>query len=157
MVDPALLDPGHDDGQRLVGLSDEARALLALADAFLQRRLEELVDAPEDRREGAAGEALVLLVEQAERDEVRRLELERPLFLGARRLILGEAPVHADDRERLLLEVVGRLDVRREDLVAHVGLHDEATRTVTRLGVGQADAARRPGSRPETRRTGPRA
>jgi len=92
MVDPALLDPGHDDGQRLVGLSDEARALLAVADAFLQRRLEELVDAPEDRREGAAGEALVLLVEQAERDEVRRLELERPLLLGARRLTLGEAP-----------------------------------------------------------------
>src|SRR5213594_2397145 len=148
MVDPALLDPGHDDGQRLVGLSDEARALLALADAFLQRRLEELVDAPEDRREGASGEALVLLVEQAERDEVRRLELERPLFLGARRLTLGEAPVHADDLERLLLEVVGLLDVEREDLVAHVGLHDEDRRNVSGLELGQHGAAMIPVRRP---------
>src|SRR5205809_2408557 len=143
MVDPALLDPGHDDGQRLVGLSDEARALLALADAFLQRRLEELVDAPEDRREGAAGEALVLLVEQAERDEVRRLELERPLLLGARRLTLGEAPVHADDLERLLLEVVGLLDVEREH-VPTVALHllGELARRTRRLRLGIGHPAR---------------
>src|SRR5207249_1321194 len=98
--------------------------------------------------EGAAGEALVLLVEQAERDEVRRLELERPLFLGARRLTLGEAPVHADDLERLLLEVVGLLDVEREDLVAHVGLHDEDRRNVSGLELGQHGAAMIPVRRP---------
>src|SRR5437870_5170194 len=93
-------------------------------------------------------EALVLLVEQAERDEVRRLELERPLLLGARRLTLGEAPVHADDLERLLLEVVGLLDVEREDLVAHVGLHDEDRRNVSGLELGQHGAAMIPVRRP---------
>jgi hypothetical protein len=93
------------------------RALLALAERLLERALQELVDALQDRRERPAREAPVLLVHDAERDEVRRLELERPVLLARARLLLGEAAVHADHLERLLLEVVGLLGVERQDLV----------------------------------------
>src|SRR5262249_24438124 len=137
----ALLDLGDDPDQHLVGVLDEPGALLALLDPLLQCRLEELVHAAEDRREGAAGEALVLLVEHAERDEVRGFELKGPFLLGARRLALGESAVHADDLERFLLEVVGLLDVEREDLIAHVGLDDEDRRNVLGLELGQHGAA----------------
>src|SRR5439155_903118 len=88
----------------------------ALFEAFTQRRLEELVHASQDRRKGAAREALVLLVEQAECDQVRGLELEGPVLLGGGRLLGLGAAVHPDDLERLLLEVVRLLRVEREHL-----------------------------------------
>src|SRR5207248_733427 len=54
MIDPALLDLRDGTHQRLVGLADQRRALLALLEVLAQRALEELVDAPEDRRERPA-------------------------------------------------------------------------------------------------------
>src|SRR5204863_9442641 len=92
----------------------QLRALLPLLERLGEAALQELVHAAQDGREGAAREALVLLVEEAQRDEVRRLELERVVLLAARRLVGHEAAVHADDCERLLLEVVGLLGRARE-------------------------------------------
>src|SRR5436309_1997408 len=125
VIDAALLDLGHHARQRLVGRAHEAGALLALREAAAQRRLEELVDPSQDRREGAAREALVLLVEEAERDQVRGLELEGPVLLGGRGLLGLRAAVHADDLERLLLEVVRLLGVERQHLEGHVGLRHQ--------------------------------
>src|SRR3984893_6800041 len=122
MVDPALLDAGHRAAQRLVGLAHQGGPLLALLQRLREVALEELVDAPEDRREGAAREALVLLVEQAQGDEVGRLELEGVGLLARARGLLQEAAVHADHLERLLLEVVGLLGVEGEDLESHLRL-----------------------------------
>src|ERR1051326_4987591 len=78
VVDAALLDLGHRADERLVGRAHQGRALLALLESLAERALEELVDAAEDRRERAAREALVLLVEEAERDrsEERRVGKE---------------------------------------------------------------------------------
>src|SRR6266545_1151630 len=122
VIDAALLDLRHDDGQGLVGRPDERRPLLALLEAFRQRDLQELVDPPQDRREGAAREALVALVEQAQGDEVRGFELKRPLLLRAPGLPLRQPPIHPDHLERLLLQVVGLLDVQRQDLISDLGL-----------------------------------
>src|SRR5947199_4673700 len=133
MTDPALLDLRHDDAERRVGRADQVGALDPRRQALGERLLEELVDPPEDRGERAAGESLVLLVEEPQRDEVRGLELERPLLLGGLPLFLGEGAVHADDLERLLLEVVRLLDVEREDLENHLGLHDDNGRNEVRF------------------------
>src|SRR3989449_11760531 len=76
-----------------------------------QRELQNLVPPPQDRRERPARESLVLFVEEAERDEVGGLELRLPALLGARGLVLRERPVHPDDLERFLLQVVRLLDV----------------------------------------------
>src|SRR5437660_82724 len=111
VVDAALLDPHHDLTQRRVRLANERGAVAALLEALRQRELQELVHPSEDRRERPAREPLVLLVEEAERDEVGRLELGLPALLGARGLVLRECPVHPDDLERLLLQVVRLLDV----------------------------------------------
>src|SRR5919204_508605 len=54
----------------------------------------------------AASEAFVLLVEQSQRDQMGGLELKRPVLLGRRRLLGLGTTVHADDLERLFLEVV---------------------------------------------------
>src|SRR6266545_146187 len=116
MVDPALLELGDDAGQRLVGRPDQFRARFTLLERLREAALEELVHAAEDGREGAAREALVLLVEEPERDEVRALELEGVVLLAARGLGLHEAPVHANHLEGLLLEVVRLLGVERQDL-----------------------------------------
>src|SRR2546426_9035983 len=124
MVDATLLHLGHHGGQGLVGRAHERGALLALLQPTAQRRLQKLVDAAQDRRESAAREALVLLVEEAERDQVRGLELEGPVLLGGGRLLGLGAAVHADDLERLLLEVVRLLRVERQHLEGHVGLGD---------------------------------
>src|SRR5262252_7594433 len=67
MIDPALLDLGHDASQRLVRFLDQLGARLALLERLGEFPLQELVHAPEHRREGAAREALVVLVEEAER------------------------------------------------------------------------------------------
>src|SRR6267143_1026959 len=74
VVDPALLDLLDHVAERFVGGADQIRTFHPLFEPLREPDLQELVNAPEDRREGAAGEALVLLVEEAERDEVRRLE-----------------------------------------------------------------------------------
>src|SRR5262249_41586559 len=122
MVDPALLERGDSTSERRVGGLHARGALLAFAERRLERALQELVDALQDRSEGAAREAAVLLVDDAERDEVGRLELEAPVVLARARLLLGEPAVHADHLERLLLEVVGLLGVEGEDLVRHLRL-----------------------------------
>src|SRR5215831_1976056 len=82
MIDPALLDLGHDASQRLVRFADQAGALLAILERLGELSLQELVDAPEHRRERATREALVLLVEEAERHEVGGLELEGVVLLA---------------------------------------------------------------------------
>src|SRR3989442_1534688 len=97
----------------------------ALLEPFRQRELQELAPPPQDRRERPARESLVLFVEEAERDEVGGLELRLPALLGARGLVLRERPVHPDDLERFLLQVVRLLDVEGEDLEDHLGLDDE--------------------------------
>src|SRR5436190_10079146 len=125
VVDATLLDLRHHAGQRLVGRAHEAGALLALFQAPPQRYLQEFIDSSQNRGEGAAGEALVLLVEQPERDQMGGLELKRPVLFGRRRLLALGAAVHADDLERLLLEVVRLLGVEREHLKRHVGLGHE--------------------------------
>src|SRR6185503_10636118 len=96
VVDPALLDLGHHLGERLVGFHHQGGALLALRERLREVALEELVHAPEDGGEGAAREALVLLVEETQGHEVWGLELEGVVLLAARRLLLDQAPVHAD-------------------------------------------------------------
>src|SRR2546426_3448235 len=141
MVDPALLHLRHHRRQRLVGCAHERRTLLALFEAFTQRRLEELVHASQDRREGAAREALVLLVEQAECDQVRGLELEGPVLLGGGRLLGLGAAVHPDDLDRLLLEVVRLLRVEREHLEGHAGLGHEDGGNELGLQLLEHDAA----------------
>src|SRR2546425_4496324 len=128
VVDAALLDLRDDLAQGRVRLADERGALPALLEALRQRELQELVHPPQDRRERPARESLVLFVEEAERDEVGGLELRLPALLGARGLVLRERPVHADDLERFLLEVVRLLDVEGEDLEDHRGLDDEDRR-----------------------------
>src|SRR5690606_38630373 len=116
VVDAALLELRDRGAERLVGLADELGALLPLRQRLGEVAGEELVDPLQDRRERAAREALVLLVEQAERDQVRRLELEGEVLLAGLRRFLGEDAVHADHLERLLLQVVRLLGVEREDL-----------------------------------------
>src|SRR5439155_20541063 len=96
-------------------------AVEALLEALRQGELQELVHASEDRRERPAREPLVLLVEEAERDEVGGLELGLPALFGGGGLVLHERPVHPDDLERLLLQVVGLLDVEGEHLEAISG------------------------------------
>src|SRR5436190_8930911 len=125
VVDAALLDLGDHVHQRLVGGPDELRALLPLLERLGEASLEETVHAAQDGREGAAREALVLLVEEPQRDEVWRLELEGVVFLPARGLVGHETAVHADDLERLLLEVVGLLGVEGQDLEGDLVLGDE--------------------------------
>src|SRR5690242_3161590 len=93
MVDAALLDPGHRAAQRLVRLADQRRALLALLERLGEVALQELVHPAKDRRERPAREPLVLLVEQAERDEVSRLELERVVLLSGGRLLVDQSAV----------------------------------------------------------------
>jgi hypothetical protein len=83
------------------------------------------VHAPQEGRESAAREALVLLVEQAQGDEVRRLELVGVVLLALPGLRLRQPAVHADDLQRLLLEVVGLLRVEGEDLEGHLRLQEE--------------------------------
>src|SRR5438552_3378550 len=125
VVDAPLLDLRDDLAQGRVRLADERGALPALLEALRQRELQELVHPPQDRRERPARESLVLFVEEAERDEVGGLELRLPALLGARGLVLRERPVHPDDLERFLLQVVRLLDVEGEDLEDHLGLDDE--------------------------------
>src|SRR5581483_842114 len=72
VVQAAALQLLHRGAERLVRLAHEGRALFALGKRLREAPLEELVDALQDRGERAAREALVLLVEQAERDQVRR-------------------------------------------------------------------------------------
>src|SRR3989449_32591 len=115
VVDAALLDLRHDLAQGRVRLADERGALPALLEALRQRELQELVHPPQDRRERPTRESLVLFVEEAERDEVGGLELRLPALLGARGLVLRERPVHPDDLERFLLQVVRLLDVERSE------------------------------------------
>src|SRR6267142_563145 len=128
VVDPALFDLRDDDAERRVRRADQVGALRPRVEALRQRLLQELVDPAENRRERAAREPLVLLVEEAEGDEVRRFELKRPRLLGGLGLLLHERPVHADDLERLLLEVVRLLDVERENLEDHRRLDDQDDR-----------------------------
>src|SRR5262249_48327470 len=71
VVDPALLDLRNGDPERRVGGADHVGALRPRLDALRQGLLQELVDPAQNRREGATREPLVLLVEEAERDEVR--------------------------------------------------------------------------------------
>src|SRR2546422_7616529 len=65
---------------------------------------------------------LVLLVEKAQRDEVRGLELERPRLLGGLGFVLDERAVHTDDLERLLLEVVRRSEEHTSELQSRLHL-----------------------------------
>src|SRR2546428_607420 len=111
-----------------LGGGPETRCGPARLEPLRQGEPQELVHASQDRRERPAREPLVLLVEEAERDEVGGLELGLPALLGARGLVLRERPVHADDLERFLLEVVRLLDVEGEDLEDHRGLDDEDRR-----------------------------
>src|SRR5262245_735220 len=111
MVDPALLDLGDGDRERRLGGAHHVGPLRPSLDALRHALLQELVDPAQDRRERAAREPLVLLIEEAQGDEVRRLELRGPLLFRGVRLVLHEGAVHPDDLERLLLEVVRLLDV----------------------------------------------
>ena len=130
MVDPALLDLRDHVPQRLVGRADQLRALLPLLERLGEATLEKLVHPAQDRREGAAREALVLLVEETERDEVGRLELEGVVFLAASRLVGHEASIHANDLGRFLLEVVRLLGIEGEDLEGDLGLQEEQGRVL---------------------------
>src|SRR4030095_2185406 len=121
MVDPALLDLGHHVHQGFVGRAHQLGALLPLLEGLGEASLEELVHAAEAGREGAAGEALVLLVEEAEGDEVGRLELEGVVLFPTVRLVGGEAAIHADDLEGLLFEVVRLLRVWGKGLDGALG------------------------------------
>ena len=125
VVDPALLELGHHQAERGVGRAHQLGALLALRQRLREVALQELVDAAQDRGEGPAREARIVFVEEAERDEVGRLELKRVVVLPASRLFSGEAPVHADHLEGLFLEVVRLLRVEREDLERDLGLGHE--------------------------------
>jgi hypothetical protein len=53
----------------------------------------------QDRREGPAGEASILFVEQPQSDEVGGLELEGVVVLGGAGLRLDGAAVHPDHLE----------------------------------------------------------
>src|SRR5262249_15932285 len=82
----------------------------------LERLLEELVDALEQRCVRAAAEARALLVADAERDVAGLLEFQRVARLG-RVVEARELARHADDFERLLAQVVRLLGIEREDLI----------------------------------------
>src|SRR5437867_12078084 len=125
VIDAALLELGHDPAERLVRLQHQGGPRLTVLEGPGEAPLEELVHPPQHGREGAAREALVLLVEQAEGDEVGRLELERVVLLAGVGLLLDQAAIHADDLEGFLLEVVRLLGVERQDLEGYLGLGDE--------------------------------
>src|SRR5215468_10522269 len=99
MVDPPLLDLRHHVAEGLVGGPHQLRPLLPFLEGLGEAALQELVHAAQDRREGPAREALVLLIEETQGDEVRRLELEGVVLLAAARLVGHEAAIHADHLE----------------------------------------------------------
>src|SRR5204863_2385483 len=119
---PALLDLLDHVAERLVRRADQVRPLLALGEALREREFQELVHAPEDRREGAAREPLVLLVEEAERDEVRRLELGRPRLLGRLRLVAAGRPDLPEALEEFFFQVWGFSAFRRRTLEGNLFL-----------------------------------
>src|ERR1700739_1027229 len=79
--------------------------------------LAEAVHFLQERAVGAAGEARRALVDDAERQELRRLELRCELRLGLAPAAPREAARHADHLEAAVLEVVGLLGVEGEDAV----------------------------------------
>ena len=109
----------------LVPEPEVAFQILALLERLREVPLQELVDPAQDRRERPAREPLVLLVEEPERDEVGRLELEGIVLLAGGRLLVDQPAIHADDLEGLLLEVVRLLGVEREDLEGDLRLRDQ--------------------------------
>ena len=110
---------------RLLQLEHPRGALAPDLERLGQRGAEELVDPPEHRVIGAAGEAPVLHVAEAERHERRLLELGLELSLGPV-VELGQALRQPGHLERALAEVVGLLGVEQQDAVRHLGLghHD---------------------------------
>jgi hypothetical protein len=64
---------------------------------------------------------------------VGRLELEGVVLFPAVRLVGGEAAIHADDLERLLLEVVRLLRVEGEDLEGDLGSGTRMAGTISFL------------------------
>src|SRR5215470_6612667 len=125
VIDAALLDLRDHVAQGLVSGPHHFRALFPLLEGLGEPALQELVHAAQDRGEGPACEPLVLLVEETQRDEVCRLELKSVVFLAVARLLDREPPVHADDLERFLLEVVRFLRVEGEDLECDLRLRHE--------------------------------
>ncbi len=128
--------PTTSDSAASTAFTEEARSS-RVSRVLAKEPGEELVHAPQDRSEGASGKALVLLVDQAEGDEVRRLELEGVVDLAAARLFVAEPSVHANHLEGALLQVVGLLGVQCQDLVGHVRVGNDDGRGPLRLELPQ--------------------
>ena len=122
---------------------------VALAQARRPAAVAEAVDLLQERAVGAAAEARVLLVDQAEREQLRRLELGRELRLPRlRRRARARLRAMRIDLETAVLEVVRLLGVEREDAVRERLIRRDQSGDLTQseeLRRGQAMAAvRRP-------------
>ena len=114
----AALRQRRDDALHLVVDIQQSRGVaFPLAQARRQRALAEAVHLLEECAVGAAGEARRLAVENAERQQLRRLEFRGELRLARLRLPLDQAARHADHLEAAILEVVRLLGVEREDAI----------------------------------------
>src|SRR6202030_3039911 len=116
MHQAALLARGHQRDRKIVGALDQGCAFLAIFKCVLERLGDEVVHPAQQWRVNAARKARLLFIDQAERDEVRALELESEILLRGFGTIIETRAIHPDDLESLVAQVVRLLGVERENL-----------------------------------------
>src|SRR5580692_549286 len=116
MHQATLLACRHQRDREIVGALDQCCALLAIFERVLERLGDEVVYPAQQWRVDAARKARFLFIDQAERDEVRALELESEILLGGFGTIVETRTIHPDDFERLVAQIVRLLGVERENL-----------------------------------------
>src|SRR5208283_3383184 len=134
MHQAALLARDHEGYCQIVGALDLRRAFLAIFERVLERLGQESIDAAEQRCVNAARKPRLLLIQQAERDEMRALEFEGEVLLGGFGPLLEARAIHTDDLERLVAQVVRFLGVERQNLKGDLGIRNHDRRN--RLGAG---------------------
>src|SRR5262249_23192351 len=111
----------------------------------------EAIQLPKHRLIRAAREAAVFLVEDAEREQRRRLELGGVVRLLGAASLARQGPCHAYDLEAPITKIVGLLGVEREDAERQMSVrrherHDRAQPEQIRCGEAVA-TVRRPEAR----------
>ena len=126
MHQAALLALDDKLDHQFIGAFDLIGAIDALVDCVFEGLGEKSVHPAQERRVNAARKTRLLFVEEAERDEVRALELECEVLLGGLGLILETSAIHPYYFERLVAQVVRFLGIQRKDLKCDLGFgnHD---------------------------------